>query len=94
MNKKVNVKQLTCEAFQPYGSFANMVKPAGPKLGKGFYRDMAILSLGQTTEAAFSVMRVEKREKIINKFTKAVVFFADKAEIFRYLLLAVVSAFQ
>ncbi|MGP8080933.1 MAG: ureidoglycolate lyase [Dehalococcoidales bacterium] len=66
MSKKVKVKQLTCEAFQPYGSFANMVKPTGPKLGKGFFRDIVILNLGQASQAAFSVMRVEKREKIIN----------------------------
>lgn len=45
------VKQLTCEAFKTYGSFANMLEPKGPKLGKGsvkFFRDMGILSLGQT----------------------------------------------
>ena len=45
------VKQLTCEAFKTYGSFANMLEPKGPKLGKDsveFFRDMGILSLGQT----------------------------------------------
>jgi ureidoglycolate hydrolase len=53
--KKVTVKKLTVEAFHMYGSFANMTEPSGPKLGFGpveFYRDMAILSLGQIGEAA------------------------------------------
>jgi ureidoglycolate lyase len=69
MSKQIKIKQLTCEAFQPYGSFANMTEPTGPKFGKGiveFYRDMAILNLGQNTEAAFSAQRLQKRENIIN----------------------------
>jgi ureidoglycolate lyase len=69
MAKKVGIKQLTGEAFKIYGSFANMLEPKGPKLGKGpvqFYRDMAVLSLGQTNEASFSVTRVQKRDNIIN----------------------------
>jgi ureidoglycolate lyase len=69
MCKKVFIKQLTCEAFKTYGSFANMLEPKGPKLGGGpveFFRDMEILSLGQTSAAAFSVTRIQKREYIIN----------------------------
>ena len=69
MAKKIGIKQLTSEAFKIYGSFANMLQPKGPKLGKGpvqFYRDMAVLSLGQTNEASFSVTRVQKRDNIIN----------------------------
>jgi ureidoglycolate lyase len=46
-----------------------MTELNGPKLGFGpveFYRDMAVLSLGQTSEAAFSITRVQKRENIID----------------------------
>jgi ureidoglycolate lyase len=67
--KKVTVKKLTVEAFHMYGSFANLTEPSGPKLGFGpveFYRDMAILSLGQIGEAAFSVTRVQKRANVID----------------------------
>jgi len=68
-NQKVSIKPLTCEAFKIYGSFANMLEPKGPKLGGGlveFFRDMEILSLGQTGAAAFSITRIQKRENIIN----------------------------
>ena len=69
MEKTVSVKQLTNDAFNVYGSFANMTDPKGPKMGFGkveFYRDMAILSLGQIGEAAFSVTRLQKRDNIID----------------------------
>jgi ureidoglycolate hydrolase len=69
MTKKIGIKELTNDAFHIYGSFANMTPPSGPKLGFGkveFYRDMAILSLGQIGEAAFSVTRVQKRDNIID----------------------------
>ena len=49
--QKVLIKQLTGEAFKTYGSFANMLEPKGPKLGKDsveFFRDMGILSLGHS----------------------------------------------
>ena len=63
--KEVKVKELTAEAFKPYGSFANMLKPTGSKMG-GFHPDMAIMSLGQANEAAFSVTQVQKKENIID----------------------------
>ena len=46
-----------------------MTGPSRPKLGFGkveFYRDMAILSLGQIGEAAFSITRVQKRANVID----------------------------
>ena len=64
-NKKVIIKELTVEAFKPYGSFANMVKPTGSRMG-GFHPDMAIMTLGQANEAAFSVTQVQKKENIID----------------------------
>ena len=42
--KEVKVKELTAEAFKPYGSYANMVKPTGAKMG-GFHPDMAVMTL-------------------------------------------------
>jgi len=69
MTKKTGIKELTNDSFHIYGSFANMTPPSGPKLGFGkveFYRDMAILSLGQIGEASFSVTRVQKRDNIID----------------------------
>ena len=69
MEKTVSVKKLTHDAFRIYGDFANMTEPSGPKMGFGpveFYRDMAILSLGQVGEAAFSVTRVQKRDNIVD----------------------------
>jgi len=69
MNRKVPIKQLTCEAFQIYGSFANVLEPKVPKLGGGaieYFPDLAILSLGQTNEVSFAITRIQKRENIIN----------------------------
>ena len=63
--KEVKVKELTVEAFKPYGSYANMVKPTRPKMG-GFHPDMAVMTLGQANEAAFSVTQVLKKENIID----------------------------
>lgn len=67
--KKVNVKELTLDSFNMYGSFAKMINPQGPHLGSEpveFYRDMAFLGLGQTSTAAFSITRVLKRPNIID----------------------------
>jgi ureidoglycolate lyase len=63
--KEVKIKELSTEAFKPYGSYANMVKPTGPKMG-GFHPDMAVMTLGQANEAAFSVTQVQKKENIID----------------------------
>jgi ureidoglycolate lyase len=63
--KEVKIKELTVEDFKPYGSYANMTKPTGHKMG-GFHPDMAIMSLGKANEAAFSVTQVLKKEKIID----------------------------
>ena len=91
MEKTVSVKQLTNDAFNVYGSFANMTDPKGPKMGFGkveFYRDMAILSLGQIGEAAFSVTRVQKRDNVIDAMechnhTGEACMPLDKSEVFR-----------
>lgn len=64
-NRTVKIKELSAEAFKPYGSFANMLKPTGRKMG-GFHPDMAIMTLGQSNEPAFSVTQVQKKENIID----------------------------
>jgi ureidoglycolate lyase len=66
--KKVQVKPLTAEAFAKYGSFAMMINPKAPKLGKDpveFYRDMVPL---ETCGASpmFSVCRVKSRPAVID----------------------------
>ena len=69
MYKTIGIKKLTYEAFKTYGSFANMLEPKGSKLELGsieFFPDMAILNLGQTNEASFSITRIQKRENIID----------------------------
>ena len=41
--KSVQVEELSKDAFEPYGSYTDMLNPAGPCLGEGnirFYRDM------------------------------------------------------
>jgi len=67
--KKVSIQELTLEAFNKYGSFANMIDPDAVKLGAEpieFYRDMVLLELGTTSLASFSVCRVLKRPPIID----------------------------
>jgi ureidoglycolate lyase len=65
-NEKVG--ELSPEKFQPFGSFAPMINPAGAKLGAPpieFYRDMLSLKVGTPT-ASFSVCRVEKRPMVVD----------------------------
>jgi ureidoglycolate lyase len=69
MDNNVGIKELTLESFQIYGSFAKMLNPKGPKLEMGpiqFFPDMGFLNLGSTSTAAFSIVRAQKRENIIN----------------------------
>ena len=68
MHKKA-IQELTLEGFQKYGSFANMINPQTIKIGEKpieFFRDMALLDLGTSTTASFSVCRVEKRPPVVN----------------------------
>ena len=67
--KTVKIKELSQKNFRIYGSFCNMINPDWQKLGEEpceFYRDMNILNLGNSTNAAFSVSRVCDRPKIID----------------------------
>lgn len=66
---KVKVQQLTVEAFKTFGVYADMIGADTVKIGKPpieFFRDMALLNLGHTNLASFSVVRVKKRPLLIN----------------------------
>lgn len=67
--RKVNVKSVTLESFQPYGSFAQMINPDAPKIGAEpieFYRDMVQVDLGRSGTASFSTCRVMKRPAVVD----------------------------
>ena len=68
--KELTVKQLSREGFLHLGTYADMINPEGPHLGKEpccFYRDMALLPLGQSTSAGFSITRVSPRPFVIDE---------------------------
>lgn len=67
--KTTHIKELTADAFAPYGGFTNMINPDTPKIGDApieFFRDMIQLDLGTSTTASFSVCRVEKRPLVVD----------------------------
>ena len=70
MGKKASIKELTNDAFKTYGTFANFFHPEGTKIEFGpidFFPDMSVLPLGQANAAAFSIVKVQKRENIISE---------------------------
>lgn len=65
--REIKVKELTPESFDVYGTFTNMINPTAPKIGGEpieFFRDMALLNLGQGI-ASFSTCRVLKRPLVV-----------------------------
>lgn len=67
--RTTEVKELTLEAFLPYGSFANLIDPMSEKIGTSpieFFRDMLFQDLGPRGTASFSTCRVEKRDMVID----------------------------
>jgi ureidoglycolate lyase len=57
------------ESFAPYGVFAQIANPPEALAQKApvtFTPDMALLNLGNTGIASFSVCRVEKRENVVD----------------------------
>jgi ureidoglycolate lyase len=69
MMRKVQVRELSLENFQAYGTFKHMVNPKDFHLGEPpieFYRDMLQLNLG-TNSASFSICRVHKRPMVVEK---------------------------
>lgn len=69
MSRSVTVRELSAEAFRHYGSYAQMINPAAPKLGEApveFFRDMVQLDLGGCTLASFSTCRVQTRPNVVD----------------------------
>jgi ureidoglycolate lyase len=67
--KTIEIKELSKDSFDGYGSYANMINPDTFKLGAEpieFYRDMVQLDLGISNRASFSVCRVCKREAVLD----------------------------
>lgn len=84
--RTIKAKPLTVEAFRPYGTFANMLNPAGnrfPGDGSAFYPDPVTLNIQGGKPVAFSPLTVDKPEKMIVKcseyhdFTGEGIFFID-----------------
>ena len=70
MKKKLPVKTLTKEAFNPYGSYADMVrlsvKEGAAPQKISFTPDMTVLQLNQNANTGFSVTTVQPRENTID----------------------------
>ena len=70
MKKKLTVQVLTREAFNPYGSYADMLYPFaddGAQQQKiGFTPDMTVLQLSKNANAGFSVTTVRPRKSTID----------------------------
>jgi len=67
--RTVKVEKLSLEAFKPFGSFADMLKPSGEKMGAPpieFFRDMVQLDLGGATTASFSICLVKGRPAVVD----------------------------
>jgi ureidoglycolate lyase len=66
--RTVGITELSKDAFQPFGSYADMLDPKrdNPRPGPiGFFPDMVQLDLGGVSFASFSTCRVEPRERVI-----------------------------
>lgn len=66
--RTVGIRKLTMEAFAPYGVFASVTAPKGPKIGEKpveFFRDMAQQSLGAGNIVSYSACAVKQRDWVI-----------------------------
>ena len=67
--KKIKVQELSPEAFAPYGSYVNLLKPEGEVFGAlpiAFYRDMLPAQMGVDVSISFSVCAVSPRERVVD----------------------------
>jgi ureidoglycolate lyase len=65
----VQVRELSTDAFLPYGFYADLIDPDRTKIGAApieFYRDMVQQDLGGASIVSFSTCRVEKRDPVID----------------------------
>lgn len=68
--KNIGIKELTLDNFRKFGMFINLIDPDTEMIGEKpieFFRDMALLSLGQCNQPSISVCRVQTRPNIIDK---------------------------
>lgn len=59
--RRIQIKDLSLEAFSPYGTYADFYNPKSPKLGDEnieFYRDMILVDLGGRNNASISNCRI------------------------------------
>jgi ureidoglycolate lyase len=66
--RKVAIKELSLDAFRPYGSYADMIESELHHFGEEpiqFFRDMVQLDLGGKGTASFSVCRVRERPLVV-----------------------------
>ena len=64
--KTLKVEELTNESFREYGSFSDMLHPAGTFLGgvpARFFRDRVVANYDPTSLVAFGVNEISPREK-------------------------------
>lgn len=62
--RKIKAKELTVEAFAPYGEFYNVIEPTGKHIGN-FYHDHVLFHASGRMPVAFSSLVIEKPEKMI-----------------------------
>jgi len=67
--RKIKVRELDRDAFDVYGSYAQLINPKTEKIGREpieFFRDMLQLNLGSVPIASISVCRVCSRPFVID----------------------------
>ena len=62
--RTLKAKPITAENFAAYGSFTNILEPAGSSLGH-FYNDKVLLPVSGSMPIAFSPLVMDKPEKMI-----------------------------
>jgi ureidoglycolate lyase len=66
---RIHIEPLTAESFMPFGTFASLVSPRGPRIGEApieFFRDTLQHSLSIATAVSFSTCRVQPRPLIVD----------------------------
>ena len=73
--RTINVKQLSYEAFRPYGVFQDLLDDASCQaaavMKRGFYPDLVTLNFGEPNPPTASVCSVARQPKNIIKFIEA-----------------------
>ncbi|MGX8700439.1 ureidoglycolate lyase [Caproiciproducens sp.] len=78
--RKIKVQELSVAAFAPFGSYVSVTDPKTNNLGEGpctFYRDPVSMHVSPSMELTFSILKVQKPEKIIVKASEYHNFTAE-----------------